>query len=189
MEELIAENKRLRKEVQSVRELTDRAQAQLVLHALYAGRLRDQLYSKETAVKPNHHQLLGQGIARHLTSNQFLAVLRAEEKRKDDDAEGKRQKEEVKARKKALAEWKKMAQAEVNEQWREVKIAWQADVDVWEAEGRKRGKKPKRPRKGKLPPIPAHLMDKTGDKEALEASDDEDEQDLAMESEGEYEDD
>ncbi|EJD32983.1 hypothetical protein AURDEDRAFT_77313 [Auricularia subglabra TFB-10046 SS5] len=131
--------------------------AQLVLQNVYLGRITEALYGKENK-EPVARSFFPKGHGRVLTDAQFVALLEAESAEKEAE-------EADKARRVSKREQRK-AQKLANEQlWQEWCKQHEHDLEVWKREykqAREDGvlvknirKRPARPKRSDLPPLPA----------------------------------
>ncbi|KAH7918926.1 hypothetical protein BV22DRAFT_989449, partial [Leucogyrophana mollusca] len=125
-------------------------EAQLIIQHAYLDKLNQSLYAKENKQKDDRTKLFPKGFGRHLTSEEFVGELEAQETAKQHREDEKRRRKETQRSKKAAkgaldALWKKM-----QDEHTVALTAWEAECGKLRAEGmlvKDLPKRPKRPTK------------------------------------------
>jgi hypothetical protein len=151
---------------QALVELT-RLRCQVVLLDSYVGRIKGALHSKEKKKDKESGRLVGDGLPRLLTGDEFVAAVKRYREALRKAEEDKRAKAEERDALKALKDAWKTEQAKIDAVNQEVLEEWKQEVRRWEdmrdgmkEQGLKRGwgSKPKRPNERLIPSLPRPWM-------------------------------
>ncbi|KAF8174027.1 hypothetical protein K438DRAFT_1610299, partial [Mycena galopus ATCC 62051] len=126
--ELLAANKQQKSQIITL-------QSSLVLNGAYCDLVRSQLAAQEESKKAKKNgRLLGDGMPRLLTSNEFVRRVEAFHKAAEKkEAELTKRRATKIERSEALAEWKKLEDIRKEEN-KAIRARWERSVKTWEAE-------------------------------------------------------
>lgn len=170
--DLLEENKRLREGLLASGRNTQIAQAQLVIHAMYARRLKSALNFKEKrkAIKGRIH-LLSNPKARVLTSPEFIAALEEDDVRVKAAEAAEIAMQPERERRAEVAEWRQERDAKCKRKRDEM---WQAELARCAVEGVEppskkprlpNGFKEKTPERLKRPPVVVTMEEEDEDED------------------------
>lgn len=146
--------------LKTTEERAHRVQAQLVLMAMYARRLKQQLYTKETEPKKTKHQLLSKKFARYLTGDEFMGALEEEEAARVVEGVEAERKKVGSQKRKDLAKFHEVRKKTFGAQKEAQTKEWKAICAAWT------GRKKDMPKLKEMPsipwpPTPEHLSFRT----------------------------
>jgi hypothetical protein len=142
---------------QMIEELTVQ-RVQLVLMAVHIDKLKKALYHREERAKKKGGKLLGDGLPRVLTSDEFVRLVKEHHSAAEAAvADSSRRKEERAAVAQLKAVWE-LEQSKINQANAEIKATYEAELNKWQAEvqlAKEENHRPRWTRPKKWPRIPS----------------------------------
>ncbi|KAI0076906.1 hypothetical protein K474DRAFT_1597161, partial [Panus rudis PR-1116 ss-1] len=127
------------------------AQSQLVVQDIYAYKINEALYTKETKQQPDRTQLFVEGKGRYATEPQFAEQVKRAQREREEEEGAKLQRRVQRLEKREAREAAEAAWTEIKKDHAVAVAAWQEECERLLREGKPKSSLPKKPARQRKP--------------------------------------